>query len=833
MGLLEDIENVLRRNDGKAKIELIYKSVGNKYAKSTILEFLNQINGPIIFDGEDVILFKYHLELLKGLVSSYIAHTRIEGDTVYYLVAYFLFIKRQFPEIETEDFKDSYRVILRNGYNEIKEPDFSKFSEYHLDILIRELDSFSRTTTLEKLSDSEFYRFTSEFYELFINSSIITRGQFTTPDTLIQLICELIPMEQPLRVYNPAAGMLKLLTAISLKARHGINAIASEINLKTYEIGGLFAATNGFRLDFNNGDSIYELDQFGPNTFDIVVSVPPFNAKGLHRDGNYESYNDVALDIISSSLYKLTENGKAIFLVVDGVLFSQSRNQKRFRREIIESKMLQTVISLPVNLFYPFTAVKTSVLIFDKRQNLSSVRFIDASAKSFYTTTQNKMISLETEKIVELLKFDSEPFVELNDERKLVTKSSLSVDYKILKSNNYSLNISEYLILDAQNTRDIGNVRLGDILKTMRLPLNQGFDIPYIRITDLNGGYINGTSKLGRNKTRTRGRVLEDSALLIGTVGGSPKPTWYNINNAVEISTNIAVFKLDLNVVELDYLLQELNSTYIKEQFDFMAVGSTSLRHLKIDDLLNTIIKLPSLEEQRRILKERGEFLKQQRIPERETSNSISGGEIIKTLKHEIGNILKGPSGFLELLPKFLANNRIDLELPSANYKTARSIGERITSARQDITKVNQIMETMTGILLAESSVFNPEYSEILSYIRKKCEKLAEHQKFDFYIGANGNYITSGHIFAEIDKTQFDHLIDNIVINAIEHGLTALEERFILLVNVLSVESEDSRDIEIHIMNNGNRLPSDFSIDDYIRFSKKQVPVKGRELEAF
>ena len=34
-------------------------------------------------------------------------------------------------------------------------------------------------------------------------------------------------------------------------------------------------------------------------------------------------------------------------------------------------------------------------------------------------------------------------------------------------------------------------------------------------------------------------------------------------------------------------------------------------------------------------------------------------------------------------------------------------------------------------------------------------------------------------------------------------------------------------------MNNGNRLPSDFSIDDYIRFSKKTGSSKGQGIGGF
>lgn len=832
MGLFEDIEDVIKANGGKVSVEQIIGSLKTKYARDTVLEFLQANESDFSTKGASVSSYRYPVDYLRFLLDGYLLNTRMEGDVVFYSIAYFLFLKRQFPEIEIHQFADSYQVIKQRGFEQIQEPDFWKFSDRNLDMLLDLFNRYCLNVSVARFTDDEFYKLTSEYYEYFINRTALTRGLFSTPETLVRLISELIPDGQPLRVYNPAAGVLKLLTAINLKRRGDIYAVASEIHRETFDIGSLFAATNGFRLAFKNEDSIEELDQLGPNEFDLVVSVPPFNAKIHPRYGNYESYNDVALDIISTSLYKLRDSGKAIFLVVDGVLFSEAKNQKRFRKEIIESKMLHSVISLPGNLFYPHTAVKTSLLMFDKSQNQSSVRFIDASTKSFYSTTREKSISLDIEKIANLFDSDGDSSQDESGDDRFITKTSIVVDNAWLKKNDYSLSIQKYLMQDAQQLQNLGDVKLGKILKQLRLPLNQGYEIPYLRITDLNGSYIDDPKGLGKNQNRTRGRILDEKAILIGLVGGSSKPSLYNTNIAVEVSTNIAILKPDTDQVDLDYLLQELNSSYIKDQFEFMAIGSTSLRHLKVSDLLNVTIKLPTIDEQRRVVRERRQFLKEQQIRPADKRDGVSAGQVIKTLKHEIGNILAGPSGLLSLLPDFLEKNGIVLDTPSANYKTARSIGERIASASSDITKVNQIMGTMEGILLAESSSFNPENTEILSYLRKRFEKLSEHQSFSFNIGGNSQYQTPGHIYAEIDKLQFDHLVDNIIINAVEHS-DAADGKLRLVVNVVVVESEKSKDIEIHFMNNGRKLPSEFSIDDYIGFSIKTGASKGQGIGGF
>ncbi len=832
MGLFEDIEAILKTNGGQLSVEEIIGSLNNKYAKDTIIDFFKANRSDFLIKGTSITSYRYPVDYLRFLLDGFLQKTQMDGDIVFYTIAYFLFLRRQFPKIEIQDYKDAIDDVEMCGYIKFTEPDFWKFSDNDLRMLIELFSNYCNKISIDSFTVDQFYKFVSEYYEYFINTSALTRGSFSSPNTLIQLICKLVPNNSYLKVYNPAAGILKLLSAINLKLGRNTSIKASEIDKMTFRIGALFAATNGLSPDFTNEDSINELEHLGSQYFDLIVSVPPFKAKPYPRYDDHKSYKDVALDIISSSLNKLKEGGKAIFLVVDGVLFSETKNHKRFRREIIDSRMLHSVISLPVNLFYPFTSVKTSLLIFEKNRAQSLVHFIDAAGKAFYSTTREKTISLDVEKISALYESKESHLSVANSDMKLNAKTILGVEYGELKKNEYSLSIQKYLMNDALKDQDMGSVELGRILTKSQPPLNSDMALPYIRITDLNGSYIENPDAFPINQTRTRGRLLTYNAILIGLVGGSSKPTFYKSDLVVEVSTNIAIFRPDEKQVDVNYLLQELNSAYIKDQFDFMAVGSTSLRHLKVSDLLKARIKLPPLSEQKRLANERMQFVKEHNISTETEVGGISTGQIIKTLKHEIGNIMAGPSGLLNLLPKFLAEQNVALDTPSANYGSARSIGDRISSASSDISKINQIMETMEGILLAESSAFVPENTELVSYLRKRFEKALEHKAFDYYIGVHNKYNSGKHINAEIDKAQFDHLVDNVITNAVEHSRT-VNGKLMLLVNIVLVETDKSKDIEIHFMNNGDKLSGDFSIEDYIGFSKKSGSSQGQGIGGF
>jgi len=828
MGLSESIEKILQNTNGQLSLDKITDILGKKYGRQTILDFLQNEKNLITFDGETITLLKYPLQHFISILEKFIRNTGANQKDVFYSGAFYLFLRRQFPKLVPEEVLD---FIKNRKYSEIEDHNLFEIEQIAMllgDSFVRAMNHFFDSGWIEKLDSKEFYSFSREFYEYYINSSSGGRELFTTPTTLVQLICQIIPTNRSLRVYNPAAGMLKLMTAIKVSSRFEIMAVASEINKEVYKIGQLFARTNGFELNFQNMDSMDEIEHLGTSSFDLIVSIPPFMTKVNIYERYNIAYKDLALNIISSSLKKLQENGMAIFLVPDGVLFGNSRDYHRFRREIIESRLIHTIVSLPVNLFYPTTSVKSSLLIFRKGVNHQTVRFIDASSKQFYSITRDKSVSLEIDKIVDLIESSSNPNSIQEDQAQYGIPESLEFDFQQLKNEGFSLNLNDYFIKYIQ-PQESGYTELGKLIIQLKLPLNNGTDLPYLRITDLNGGSIDEINRLSKNKSRTKGKILSEQAFLIGTVGGSSKPSWYRLSTPVELSTNIVALKIIPGKAHYEYLLQELNSTYVQKQMEFLSLGSTTLKHLRLEDLLKVKIKLPSLNDQIRISKERSEYVQEQSFSAKKETETITDVAIFKTINHEIGNILKGPDGFLNLLPQFLERNQIQLDVPSSGHNQARPIGERIQSAKDDIAKVYQIMANMEGILLAESSFFRPEKTDLANFMRKKFDQLKDHQTFDFIIGTNGSYLNPGHIQAEIDKMQFEHIFNNILSNAVNHSNTSINESLKILINLVLIENK----IEIHFMNNGEPFPADFTLEDFIGFSRKSGKSSGQGIGGF
>jgi type I restriction enzyme M protein len=58
--------------------------------------------------------------------------------------------------------------------------------------------------------------------------------------------------------------------------------------------------------------------------------------------------------------------GRAAVIVPDGVLFGSTNAHRALRRQLLFENTLEAVVSLPANIFQPYSSVKTSILLFQK-----------------------------------------------------------------------------------------------------------------------------------------------------------------------------------------------------------------------------------------------------------------------------------------------------------------------------------------------------------------------------------------------------------------------------------------------------------------------------------
>ncbi|GFE60794.1 N-6 DNA methylase [Geobacter sp. AOG2] len=114
-------------------------------------------------------------------------------------------------------------------------------------------------------------------------------------------------------------------------------------------------------------------------TYDYILANPPFSGSVDEGDlsenrqrfprsgkGNVPVTNRSELLFVWLMLDLLKIGGRAAVIVPDGVLFGSTKAHRELRRQLLFENTLEAVVSLPANMFQPYSGVKTSILLFQK-----------------------------------------------------------------------------------------------------------------------------------------------------------------------------------------------------------------------------------------------------------------------------------------------------------------------------------------------------------------------------------------------------------------------------------------------------------------------------------
>ncbi|MCF8304111.1 MAG: N-6 DNA methylase [Bacteroidales bacterium] len=812
MGLFESAEHILNRYKGKMPREEFIRHLNDKYAKDTINTFLEKHNDVFIQKDQQVELKDYEIEaFLWRIRDEFFRNPYASRPETIKFIAY-LFTRKRLESIGNKELLYSLN-------------DKAFYSDHNIENKFNELfDSFSFWKNTDR---TFFYRLSSRFFALFIRYHFSKSAYFwNIPLTLNELIAKLSPEKKSLEVYNPYARLMETMTGLHVFAGGEIKHRATEHEEEARLFGQLFALANNIEPNIKPSDAIIDIDNIPDKHFDYIFSIPPFQKKTPHYRNSTGLYREEALNIITKSLDKLAANGRAVFVVPDSYLFAYL--YRKFRRKIVESGYLKTVISLPEKLLYPTTSLKTSLLLFENSSQPSdSIRFIEADQKYAYELNRDKTISLKVSWLIDLLNNKQEDANQVQEAAGSYARpKDIYVYNRNIRDNGFSLFINRYLFSQGFSEEN-GYFPLGKIAFRPELTLNREESLPFIRIKDLNGEVIENSHELNANETKTSGFILDQPAILIGSIKGSYKPTFFTGSFTAEVSKNIHVVKANEEKVHLPYLLQELSAEYVQQQMNLLAKGTTGLKHLSNNDLSDIQIFLPELKEQKRKLDERNEFISAHAYSKTKSDKTPSDIDVFKTMKHEIGNLLIGPSSFLDLLPDFLEQFNISLNEPFVKREGSQTIGEKIEIAQNRLGQVNGLLENLKGILHSDEKYFSASKENLVSLFKNRLIEMQDQRLQEYYIGIDGNFKKHTRKEAEVDATQFDYLIRNIIKNAIDHNRS--KNSISLIINI----KDSNEQLEIHFMNNGEPFPAHFGIKEYIAYGGKTSESNGQGLGGY
>jgi len=295
------------------------------------------------------------------------------------------------------------------------------------------------------------------------------------------------------------------------------------------------------------------------------------------------------------------------------------------------------------------------------------------------------------------------------------------------------------------------------------------------------------------------------------------KPTLFEFKGEpIFRSQEILSFKVNEAIVDKAYLINELHADYVQEQLESYRLGASVMPFIRRDDLMEVVIKLPTIEEQR--AKVQGIYELSDKIKNlQEERNALAHGKTIKqfnefaSLKHTLGrprqNILDWSDNLLDFLNKkkegFEALNKAFSEFYDIDIISA------LKEIKRDVNFITDVLEKgENGLVLSEYDKQVIPLSDINSIINE-----LSNNGFNFKIKKlllKGEKLKERGINA--NKTLFKTLLDNILTNANKYAFDKKAMGNEVVIELTEVD--DSLSMEIR--NSGKPFPKNFDREKFI-----------------
>lgn len=733
-------------------------------------------------------------------------------EIVNYLKDTFIFFSKRL-ELESNISLDSFQNTIKQLENDRN--DFVESYKYIVDV-IRYSDIFN-----EDFSDKEFSYF---FNEILKGQRLISRfqGYNSTNNSILHLVKKIIGPNNSDSFYDPFAGTAGFVNSIVDNFYTKIR--LNEINNTTALLGWMSLTLSGYKnFEYVVKNSLYNFDS---DTYDLIITEPPFNLK-LPDYFSHESYNflrakdfeSIYLQLIIS---KLNAWGKAIVIVPDGVLFS--KKALRIREYLISEDILQMVISLPLGILQPFSGIKLNILVINKDKKLDRINSI------LFQELNNDEFILED-------------IISINSDWSHLPPNAISIsNADILKNADISLNVSQYVkLFDSDNVRKsikslISNSKSGktkiDAQAIKKQYVIENNFIPLITIKDLSDSISNynlNLDSVDKYIVDSEGKFIKeliyDEAILIAKIGNKLKVTYFDGKRPIIISSNVLALFAN-NEVLAEFLISQLNQEYVIKQLKRIRKGLAQPYFTK-KDFLDVKIKVLPVDEQEDYL---NQYYKEAIVNTEKTINDEKRKSdeveitILKSLQHELrGQILQPLSQEIDSIKMYLNNKNSKADAFSWTDKLnsrpqSRKVGEAFEHIDEVIVSATKLFDNIQSLIDLDKDKIKKEKVLLQEFIKTKVESFKDELK-DIHLSYSFSFGAASKIECEIDKNSFSNVISNFIRNSIAHGFDETHSKKIIAFNI--TRSESSNEVILDMLDNGKGFSNDFSFEDYAEFGVK------------
>ena len=292
-------------------------------------------------------------------------------------------------------------------------------------------------------------------------------GEFFTPQNVSKLIARLALLGQTSvnKIYDPACGSGSLLLQAKKQfVEHLIEEgfFGQEINHTTYNLARMnmfLHNINYDKFDIALGDTLLKPQYGNEKPFDAIVSNPPYSVNWVGSDdptlinddrfapaGVLAPKSKADFAFVLHALSYLSARGRAAIVCFPGIFYRGGAEQK-IRKYLVDNNFVETVISLPPNLFYG-TSIAVNILVLSKHKADTMTQFIDAGGEDFFKkeTNNNVLLPKHIDRIIDIFgKKEEVPYV------------ATQVDNSRIAENDYNLSVSSYV--EAEDKREVIDIK--------------------------------------------------------------------------------------------------------------------------------------------------------------------------------------------------------------------------------------------------------------------------------------------------------------------------------------------------------------------------------------
>ena len=583
--------------DPKAQVEQITNGL--------IYKFMNDMDDQSVSLGGKATYFsgKFEKYSWKHLLDT--KTSGVEKVTLYSEAIEEMYTNENLPELFREIFKNSF-LPFRDSST--------------LNMFLKEINEFHYSHS-EKLGDA------FEYLLSFMGSQG-DAGQFRTPRHIIDFIVEIVNPQKNETILDPACGTAGFLISSykhilnqNTKKNLGDGLSASDRkkigeNLNGYDISPdmvKMSLVNMYLHKFTN-PKIYEYDTLSSEErwgeyYDVIIANPPFfSPKGGITPHNRFGIKSTKAEVLFVDYINehLKPNGRAGIIVPEGVVFQNGIAYKSLRERLINFGLIG-VLSLPVGVFQPYSGVKTSILLIDKKLAKQKKDIFFGTIKEDGFSLNSNRTPIENNDLITI----KENFLYWLENKEITSNKVIILTKDQILSHIHKSLASNMYMKQENFVSNFPIIELGDVCK-----FEGGTQPPKSTfINEEKDGYIRliQTRDYRSENFKTyiplkeKHRTCTSKDVMIGRYG----PPVFQILRGLNGAYNVALMKCVPNTSRItkDWLFYLLKSDIVQKRIIGLSerVRQSGVRP---EDLRTQRIPLPPIETQNKIVEELDSFQK-------------------------------------------------------------------------------------------------------------------------------------------------------------------------------------------------------------------------------